>query len=321
MLQQIFVPIQSEIDLFVNRYEKLLHSSFPVIDAIFSRLVAYRGKQLRPAMVFLSAGINGQITQQTHTAALALELLHCSSLIHDDVIDNGQQRHNQPTLNTLWDNKTAVLAGDYMLAVCMDLVMRKGDVKLLAKLSETAREMIQGELMQLNLYNRSISEEEYMQIIDHKTASLFASCFEMGVASAQKDETLLGQWSDLGRKTGIIFQLKDDLMDYRMDASCSKDSCKDIAEHKITLPFIVALRRSSSKEQQELWDMYQHHSGDKNTLQAIIDAVIAKGGIAYTEQLMQEQAAICVDFIRRLKDSEYKASLLLLIRFITERNF
>jgi len=273
-------------------------------------------------MVFLSAGIAGEINSLTQMTAFGLELLHYSSLLHDDVVDNGYKRHNQPTLNAVWDNKIAVLAGDYLLSEGMNIVAEANHQKLLSKMLAITKIMAYGELLQLNRSNDiSTSQQEYMEIIYCKTASLISACFEMGTASCISDEKVIRQWKKFGEEVGIIFQLKDDLLDYQSDDISPKDAHKDIKEHKITLPFILALQQTPAAERQQLLDLYKNHSGNNSEIQKIIHIVTERGGINLTENLMDEKTNHCLDFVNKQENSDYKQSLSLLIQFIRNRKF
>jgi octaprenyl-diphosphate synthase len=280
------------------------------------------GKKLRPAMVFLSAGIAGEINRLTQITAFGLELLHYASLLHDDVIDNGCKRHNQPTLNAVWNNKIAVLTGDYLLSECMNVIARENHQKLLSKLITITKTMSYGELLQLSKSdNAVINENEYIEIVHCKTASLISACFEMGVASCISDEKIINQWKNFGEEVGIIFQLKDDLLDYLPDNISQKDAHKDIKEHKITLPFIIALQRTPEAEQSQLLNLYKNHTGKPAEIQTVIRMVTERGGIDYTESLIEEKTNQCLDFVNQQAESDYRKSLSLLIQFIRNRNF
>jgi len=322
MLQQIFAPIQSEINKFNHSLDTIIHHNDSIIDELLSGISLYKGKQLRPAIVFLSAAITGNITPQTHTTALVFELLHYSSLIHDDVIDNGQKRHNQPTLNAIKGSKAAVLTGDYLLSKCMTLIAQSKNIPLLEKASEVAQTMTTGELLQLIKPNiHFLSEEQYLQIVDCKTASLISACFEMGAASSQDNTDINKQWGNFGRELGIIFQLKDDLLDFRQNSISQKDVCKDIYEHKMTLPIIVALQQAPSQEQKTLLDLYENHQGKQEEIALLIEKVVLHGGISYTEKIIETKSETCTAFVQAQKDSVYKDALLALIQFIKEREF
>ena len=322
MLQQIFAPIKSEINRFNHSFGEIIHHEHFAIDEILLIISRYKGKQLRPAMVFLSAAIAGKITPLTNTTALVFELLHYSSLIHDDVIDNGQKRHNHPTLNATMGSKTAVLAGDFLLSKCMMLIAQSQNILLLEKISQTAQIMTTGELLQLvEPADTLISEENYLQIVDCKTASLISACFEMGVLSSQTDTKASKQWGEFGRELGIIFQLKDDLLDYLSGDFSQKDAHKDIHEHKFTLPVIAAIRQAPSNEQKPFFDLYKSHQGMSDEIQYLIEKVISYGGIAYTEKMIEAKFENCIAFVKAQKDSMYKDALQALVQFSRERKF
>lgn len=322
MLQQIFAPIEQEINTFNHSLDKIIHHGEFVIDELLLDISLYKGKQLRPAMVFLSAAITGNINSLTHTTALVFELLHYSSLIHDDVIDNGQKRHNQPTLNVTKGTKTAVLTGDYLLSKSMALIAQEKNIPLLEKSALVAQAMTIGELLQLVEPAKDIlSEKQYLQIVDCKTASLISACFEMGVFSLPNNKDICKQWSDFGRELGIIFQLKDDLLDYRHADFSQKDAYKDIHEHKITLPVIIALQHAPACEQKTILDLYKSHHGKPEEVEWLIEKITQYGGISYTEQMIAIKSENCTAFANFQKDSVYKESLLALIQFIRERKF
>ena len=322
MLQQIIAPIKQEIKTFNYSLDKIIHHNDFFIDALLVDISLYKGKQLRPAMVFLSAAITGQINSLTYTTALVFELLHYSSLIHDDVIDNGQKRHNQPTLNVTRGTKTAVLIGDFLLSKCMALIAQEKNIPLLEKSSFVAQAMTTGELLQLIEPDKEIlSEEQYLQIVDCKTASLISACFEMGVFSSQDNEDICEQWSDFGRELGIIFQLRDDLLDYQHTDFSQKDAYKDINEHKITLPVIIALQHAPTSEQKMILDIYKSHQGKPEDIEWLIEKITQYGGISYTEKMIERKSESCLSFVNSQKKSIYKEALLALIQFIKERKF
>jgi octaprenyl-diphosphate synthase len=321
-LQQIFAPIQKEMEELKDFCKKIIRHTNSSVSAILSGINLSEGKKLRPAMVFLSAGIVGKINPLTQITAFGLELLHYSSLLHDDVVDNGYKRHNQPTLNAVWNNKIAVLAGDYLLSEGMSIIAKENHHKLLSKLISITKSMAYGELLQLNKSdNILISEQKYMEIICCKTASLISACFEMGTTSCTSDEKIISQWKKFGKEVGIIFQLKDDLLDYQSDNISPKDAHKDIKEHKITLPFIAALQQTTDPKKQQLLDLYKSHNGNNSEIQAIIRFVTKHGGINYTENLIDKKTNQCLDFVKQQAESNYKQSLLLLIQFIRDRKF
>jgi len=319
-LANLFDTIESEMrQLSAYFGRELRHDSLP-IDNLLSYVSSHKGKQLRPAMVFLSAAINGEINQQTHTAALVLELLHSSSLIHDDIVDNGQKRHNKPTVNALWNNKVAVLLGDYLLSESMCLIAQSGNQRLLHTTVRTAQAMVSGELLQLAYLQENIlSKEQYMEVVQQKTASLIAACFEMGAVSAGAEEEKVQQWKNFGKEVGVVFQIKDDLFDYQKNDALGKDCYKDIYEHKISLPFILALEEKTLLEQEKWFQFYKKHSGTAEEIQAIIEMVLENKGIACTELLLEEKFQKLRQFMDKQADSTYKQALIALIHYVKDR--
>ena len=319
-LAAIFKPIETEIAQMNAYFERELQADNLPIGSLLSYISAHKGKQLRPAMVFLSAAVNGEINQQTHTAALVLELLHSSSLIHDDIVDNGLKRHNKPTVNALWNNKVAVLLGDYLLCECLNLIASANNQRLLQTMVQTSQAMVSGELLQLAYLQENIlSKEQYMRIVQQKTASLIAACFEMGAVSTGAEEEKVQAWKNFGEDVGIIFQIKDDLFDYQKNTNFEKDVYKDIDEHKISLPFILALEQKSPQEQEKWFQLYKNHSGTEEEIQAIIAMVTQNKGIILTELFLEEKTQYALQFIDKQPDSKYKQSLIALLHYVKDR--
>ena len=319
-LLTILNPIESEIAQMNAYFVQKLHHNNLQIDNILSHISSHKGKQLRPAMVFLSAAMHGEINQQTYTAALVFELLHASSLIHDDIVDNGLKRHNQPTVNALWNNKIAVLLGDYLLSECMNLIAQSNNLQLLHTTTQVAQKMVGGELLQLtHLQEDILSKEQYMEIVQQKTASLIAACFEMGAASARADTEKVQEWKLLGKEVGVVFQVKDDLFDYQKNISFEKDCFKDIHEHKISLPFILALEQKPLSVREKWFKLYKSHNGTEKEIQEIITMVIENNGIDLTEQFLEEKTQEVFQFIDKQPDSKYKQSLIALVHYVKDR--
>jgi octaprenyl-diphosphate synthase len=321
-LQQIFTPVRAEMESLNDYYQKVLSDEHSALKNVLSVEALLEGKKLRSAMVFLCAGIFGKINHRTKASAFALELLHYASLIHDDVIDDGGIRHNHHTLNHVFGDKVAILTGDYLLAECIHFIVQEDYPELLTTVTSIAKTMVNGELLQLvKKPKRCLFEKEYMEIIRCKTAVFIAACFEMGVTSVVSDPETVLQWKKLGEKVGIIFQLKDDLLDYQSCHSLRKDEYKDIKDHKITLPFIHAFQQTPKSEKEKLLNFYLNHEGTNKEIQTITRIVKRRGGIDYVNELIDRLTMQCVNFIQLQEKSDYKEALLLLMQFIRERKF
>jgi octaprenyl-diphosphate synthase len=247
-INDIKKPIAADIDAFEHRFKASMQSSVPLLDRITHYIVKRKGKQIRPMFVFFSAGVCGRITDATHRGAALVELLHTASLVHDDVVDNSYQRRGFFSINALWKNKIAVLVGDFLLSKGLLLSVQNNDFALLKIVSEAVRQMSEGELLQIEKVRRmDISEAVYYDVIRQKTASLLASCCASGASSAGADEETVERMRLFGEKTGIAFQIKDDMFDFGTD-DVGKPVGIDIKEKKVTLPLIYALNNCDSAE-------------------------------------------------------------------------
>lgn len=312
------------MDSLNDYYQKVLSDKHSALKRVLSVEALLEGKKLRSAMVFLCAGISGQINNRTKASAFALELLHYASLIHDDVIDSGATRHKHHTLNHVFGDKVAVLTGDYLLAECILFIARENYPELLTTVTSIAKTMVNGELLQLVKKRKGcLSEKDYMEIVQCKTAVFIAACFKMGVTSAvsNMDMETVNQWKKVGEKVGVIFQLKDDMLDYQSCHSLRKDEYKDIKDHRMTLPFIYAFQQTPKSEKEKLLDLYLSHGGTQKEIQTIIRIVKRRGGLDYANEVINRLSMKCVDFIQRQEKSDYREALLLLIQFMRERKY
>src|SRR6188768_2181798 len=240
-LREIKAPIAQELEAFEKHFRDAVRSRVALLDKIMHYIVHRKGKQMRPIFVLLSARMCGEITPKTYTAASLVELLHTATLVHDDVVDDSYQRRGFFSINALWKNKIAVLVGDYLLSKGLLLSIENDQFQLLHILSNTIREMSEGELLQLEKARRmDIKEDIYFEIIRGKTASLIASACACGASTTTNDDVIVQRIKLMGEKIGIAFQIKDDLFDYE-EAEVGKPRGIDIKERKMTLPLIYAL--------------------------------------------------------------------------------
>ena len=217
-INEIKKPIAADIDVFEGKFKASMQSSVPLLDRITHYIVKRKGKQIRPMFVFFSASLCGGINESTHRGAALVELLHTATLIHDDVVDNSYQRRSFFSINALWKNKIAVLVGDYLMSKSLLLSIQHDDFRFLRIVSEAMKQMIEGELMQVEKVRKmDIEEPIYYEVIRKKTASLIASCCECGAASAGADDSTIEKMRLFGEKIGIAFQIKDDMFDFGTD--------------------------------------------------------------------------------------------------------
>src|SRR6185295_11826320 len=234
---------------FEQKFKASMRSTVPLLDRITHYIVKRKGKQMRPMFVFFSAGLCGGIVDASFRAAALIELLHTATLVHDDVVDDSNERRGFFSINALWKNKIAVLVGDYLLSKGLLLSVENNDHDLLKIVSNTVRVMSEGELLQIEKARRlDIKEEIYFEIIRQKTASLIASCCACGATSAKSSQEQIEQMHLFGEYIGIAFQIKDDLFDYGSDGIIGKPTGIDIKESKMTLPLIFTLNNASNSD-------------------------------------------------------------------------
>jgi len=318
-LDEIKKPIAEQLDLFEGKFKQSMQSSVPLLDRITHYIVKRKGKQIRPMFVFFAAGNCGLINDSTHRGAALVELLHTATLVHDDVVDNSNERRGFFSVNALWKNKVAVLVGDFLLAKGLSLSIRNNDFKLLKIVSEAMEQMSEGELLQMEKARRlDIDEAVYFEVIRKKTASLIASCCACGAASATTDDTIIQKMHDLGEKIGIAFQIKDDLFDFGID-DVGKPVGNDIKEKKLTLPLIFALKQSSKKEKRYYINLVKNHSENSKKVKEVIEYVRNSGGLQYAQERMLEYQNQAFEILNTFPESEYRTGLQQLVKYTTER--
>lgn len=319
-LDQIKAPIAAEMDSFESHFRDSMKSNVALLDKITHYIVKRKGKQMRPMFVFLSAGMCGGINESTFRAATLIELLHTATLVHDDVVDDSNERRGFFSVNALWKNKIAVLVGDYLLSRGLLLSVEKKEHRLLGIVTNSVREMSEGELMQIEKARKlDIDEAVYFEIIRQKTASLIASCCSCGAASVSDDDTLAEKMRLFGEYVGIAFQIKDDLFDYELANETGKPSGIDIKEKKMTLPLIFSLNKSTNSEKRHIINIVKNHNTDMQKVAEVIEFVKQKGGIIYAEQKMQEFQNNALKMLNDFNESTYKTSLIELVQFATRR--
>ncbi|WP_375581156.1 polyprenyl synthetase family protein [Marivirga tractuosa] len=318
-IKEIQRPIANEMAEFEIKFRQFMKSKVYLLDKIMGYIVKRKGKQMRPMFVFLSAGIHGQINEATYRGAALIELLHTATLVHDDVVDDANYRRGFFSINALWKNKIAILVGDYLLSRGLLLSIDNEDFDLLKIVSEAVREMSEGELLQIEKARKlNITEDIYYDIIKQKTASLIASCCAVGSRSVTKDDEVSDKMKLFGEKVGMAFQIKDDLFDYGTN-DIGKPLGIDIKEKKMTLPLIYALNNSDKSEQKHIIKLIKNKSDKNSTVKTVVDFVRRKKGIAYAEEVMHNYYDDAMKIIQDFPKSEYRQSLIDLVKYTIER--
>jgi len=326
-LTDIRQPIESAWQRYERLMQECMKADEKVQKAVLSYIAARSGKQLRPLIVLLCAKICNPITDKTLRAAVALEMLHNASLVHDDVVDSSDTRRGQPAVHTRWSNKVAILTGDYMLAKVIGLVAEIRNIRILEIVSNLGRSLSSGEMLQLH-YGQSmwIDEERYLQVIDQKTAQLFQACAEAGGESAGCTPRQRKALSEYGRLLGLCFQIKDDIFDYSDLEELGKPTMSDLRDGKVTLPLIEALRRAPQEEaaaikakgEKLVANAFSAEEGGR-ILEEIKAFVLRFHGDEYAVQKMLGYKKQATEALGVFRDSDVKKSLTALLDFVVNR--
>ncbi len=319
MIAQIRQPIEQELKILESRFQQLIKTDVALIKKIFNYIVLTKGKRLRPMLLFLCGNLQGKLTEKSYAAAVIVELLHTATLIHDDVVDNSELRRGSPSVNSIWDNKIAVLIGDYLFAEVLSGLSDLDDLKLIQVISNVTKQMSQGELLQMEkAQDFQMDEATYFRLISNKTASLTAATCQLGaMTSTQADPEHVGNLRVFGEKLGLAFQIKDDLLDFQGSTEkLGKPIGKDLLENIITLPILFSLNQVDQKTSAEILSLLNNGQMNRERIVAFVQQT---GGIEYAMQQADhfiQQALECLD---RYPDSPYKRSLILLANYITMR--
>ena len=313
--------IATELAAFEQKFTQSVKSQAPLLDRIMKYIIKRKGKQLRPMFVFLSAKLHGTINESTYRAAALVELLHTATLVHDDVVDESLERRGFFSVNALWKNKIAVLVGDYLLSKGLLLSTEAGDFKHLHIVSEAVKQMSEGELLQIEKARKlNLKEEIYFEIIRSKTASLLSSACAVGAWSTSKDEVLTEKMKNFGEKTGIAFQIKDDLFDYGNE-DIGKPTGNDLKEKKLTLPLIYTLNHVDNLEKKKIIYIIKNENKNPEKIKYVLQKVVEAGGIDYATKKMIQYRDEALEILFEFPKSDIRDGLEELVRYTTDRKY
>lgn len=318
-VKEMMMPIDAEMSEFEVRFRQSMKSKVPLLDKITHYIIRRKGKQMRPMFIFLSAKMLGEMNDRAYDAASLVELLHTATLVHDDVVDDANERRGFFSVNALWKNKIAVLVGDYMLSKVLLLSIEKNNVRLLEIVARAVREMSEGELLQIEKARKlDITEDIYFEVIRQKTASLIATCCEAGAISVDRED-MAPTMQKFGELVGLAFQIKDDIFDYGTPGNIGKPTGLDIRERKMTLPLIYVLNTTSKEVKRELINIVKNHNEEPRYVNRAIQLVVQSGGIEYAHKKMMELKDEALALIADVPDSDAKRSIVALVEYTTQR--
>lgn len=315
-------PISNELDVFVELFNSTLEHDYGLLQNVLDHIRQRGGKRMRPMLILLIAKNYGGVNAVTQNAAVGLELLHTASLVHDDVVDESNERRGQASVNATYNNKVAVLVGDFILSSALLRVSETNNEPIIRNLARLGQTLSAGEVLQLiNIDNKEISEEVYYQVIRQKTAALFEACCEMGALSAGIGEEEIAEVRDFGRNIGLAFQIRDDIFDYYDSAEIGKPTGNDMAEGKLTLPVIYALNSTGNAEMLELARKVKQCTVTTDEIATLVAFTKENGGMEYAERKMEHFRSLAQKFINRnVQQEDIKNALTAYIDYIVQRN-
>ena len=320
-LQTISTPIKDELEEFDKYFKSLMRTDVALLDIVLRYLTKKTGKRIRPILVFLTAHILGEINERTYRGAAMVELLHTATLVHDDVVDRAETRRGLLSINAKWNNKIAVLVGDFLLSKGLLIATENQEYGFLDITSNAVKRMSEGELQAIEVIKtREITEEVYFRIISDKTAALISTCTQIGAASVSKDVELISKMREFGENIGMAFQLKDDLFDYLSESRLiGKPVGNDIREKKITLPLIHAFENSGKSEAKKIKKMIRKGDLSNKDVKYIIDFTKANNGIDYTVNISNEYKRKALEILEELPTNSERQTLVDLAEFVINR--
>ena len=314
-------PVEEELKKFNSYYKESVRSENKRIQEIIDYIMKSDGKHIRPILLLLAAKSYGEINSVTYNAAVTIELLHTSSLIHDDVVDESMIRRGKASVNAIYDNKMAVLTGDYFLSTALMKSILTGNMEIISQISNLGRDLAEGELNQLSLVKELVlDEDEYFEVIKKKTASLMSVCMRIGALSVNAPQEVIDMFGKLGELLGLCFQLRDDIFDYFTNA-IGKPTGNDIREGKVTLPLLYALRNAPENEKKELLEIITSYNYTDENIHKLIDYAKEHGGIEYAYRKIEEIKTKAEMLIEGIPNTEVRDALDATVDYIVERAY
>ena len=313
-------PIEKDMATFREVFDASLETSNPLLKEVLAYIRRRNGKMMRPMLTLLVAKSFGELSTGTYHAAATMEMLHTASLVHDDVVDESDERRGQPSVNSAFNNKISVLVGDYLLSTALHHASLTRNPDIVTAVARLGQDLSEGEILQLsNISNTELSEPTYYEIIRKKTAALFATCAQLGAMSAGARADDVERFRLFGERVGICFQIKDDIFDYFDSPELGKPTGSDMLEGKLTLPAIHAVNAHGDERARTLVQRVKEGRVSTAEVAELIDFTKAHGGIAYAEQAMQRHYEEALCLARTVDDADVRAALEAYATYVVDR--
>ncbi len=320
-IKEISASVASELEQFDVYLREQMRSRAALLDTVIRYILRQRGKRVRPALVFLAAGACGGISDRAYVGAAMVELLHTATLVHDDVVDQADERRGMASINAVWKNKVAVLVGDFLLSKGLLIAVHHGEYDYLRVTSEAVRRMSEGELLQIQKSRqKTLDEETYFKIISDKTASLISTCCEIGAIASSTDPAVRNALAQFGELVGLAFQIRDDVLDYTSRSSIlGKPVGNDIREGKITLPLLYAAKSAPRAETKDAIKIVKSKRGNRKDIEAVQKFVLTYDGTKLAQEKAMELQQQAIASLVIVPDSVYKTALIDFANFVVTR--
>jgi octaprenyl-diphosphate synthase len=320
MIEKIRKPVDADFLRYELAFDDAIHTENALLKTILAYVRTTKGKELRPILTLLAGGMFGTVNDDTITAAVSLELLHTASLMHDDVVDQTYERRSKFSVNALWNNRIAILVGDYYLSKSAFVTAKMKTRRVTTMLSQLGCDLSDGELLQVsNERKLQIDESAYLDVIRKKTAKTFAFCTQAGAISVDATPEQESNLRLCGENLGMVFQIKDDIFDYFESGSIGKPTGNDLREGKMTLPLIFALEHSTKEERRPFLNMIRNRDFTAQNLIKMSLFVRKAGGIQYAEKRMMDFGEMAKENLAQYPSSPYHESLLLCLDYAMNR--
>lgn len=314
-------PVEQELTAYKELFDAALAHEDDFLGQALDYVRRRQGKMMRPLLVVLMAKELGKVSVNSLRSAVTLELLHTASLVHDDVVDESGERRGQRSVNAVYDNKVAVLVGDYLLSTSLLQAAQTSNIHVVEIISRLGGTLSEGEVYQLaNIRKEHISEEAYFHIIYHKTAALFAACAELGAISAGGNADYVARAKRFGELVGLCFQIRDDIFDYYEDSKIGKPTGNDMLEGKLTLPVIYAIQHADNERVTQLAARVKSGEASAVEIAELVDYTKSHGGIEYAERRMRELHNEALQLLDAWQNAEVRESLRGYIDFVVDRD-
>ncbi len=312
--------ITQEINQFDKKFKNILSTKASLLYKVTNYISQNTGKKIRPICTILASGLLNNINEKTYRSSILIELLHTATLIHDDIVDDANIRRSKFSINAIWKNKISVLSGDYFLAKGLKLAVEYKDYDVLDEISTVVQKIVEGELIQIEKTKKlNLNEEDYLKIINLKTGSLFECSFHVGGLSSEGNRNDIKNLIDLGSLIGVLFQIKDDIIDYDTTNHSGKEYGNDIKEGKINLPLLYALRNMNIVEKNSTFRILRKKNNSLNDINMVCKLVAKYDSIKQAELIAENHYKKAILILQNFNNSKYKIAIIELLNFLINR--